>query len=636
MAPRLLTYRLLLVTSLVHFALLATAAPLLVHQVEELAAPQAPTLQRRQGAFTSVTGITEFGIQPRLEIRQLEQNADQWNIYLLGLARFQAMNQTEKMSYYQIAGIHGRPYVPWDGVQPEPGVDSPGYCTHVSNLFLPWHRPYLALYEQTLYLHIVDAVNDFPAGAVRQRYAEAALSWRAPYWDWAAVPSAGQSIYPTSVTTPTVDVQMPNGTTTIPNPLYAYEFHPVNAGDFYFDPFSSWNVTMRYPTSWDDNATSQNSLIGPILDNSRVSFQDRLYNLFTNYNNFTEFGNEAWMGPGVSNADSLESIHDAIHSITGNNGHMTYLDYSAFDPIFWLHHAMIDRCFTMWQAIYNNSYVEPMAAIEQTYTIKFGQDMNENSPLNPFHTDPNGDLWTAATVRSTRTFGYTYADLGNGSVSAVKAAVNSLYGNSAGSGGLSKRATNVHTAVNREVPGAANPDGTAPEEVVDGKHREYLANIVSQKFALNGSFAVYVLMGEFEDTPLAWPLSPALVGTHAVFAALSGMDAASDPQFRRRRDGSPIQVTGTMPLTSMLLAKVEAGELPCMDPETVVPYLTDNLHWRIGPFDGTQVPAEDVADLTISVVSAEVQPACAKDEFPQWGDFTVLTSVTQGKPGGCA
>ena len=22
-----------------------------------------------------------------------------------------------------------------------------GYCTHTSNLFLPWHRPYLALYE---------------------------------------------------------------------------------------------------------------------------------------------------------------------------------------------------------------------------------------------------------------------------------------------------------------------------------------------------------------------------------------------------------------------------------------------------------------------------------------------------------
>lgn len=162
------------------------------------------------------------------------------------------------------------------------------------------------------------------------------------------------------------------------------------------------------------------------------------------------------------------------------------------------------------------------------------------------------------------------------------AAVNSLYGNSAGSGGLSKRATRVRTAVEREVSGAATPDGDAPQEITDGKHREYLANIVSQKFALNGSFAVYIFMGEFDDTALAWPLSPNLVGTHAVFAALSSADAANNPQVRRRQDGSPIPVTGTMPLTSMLLAKVEAGELSCMDPDTVVPYLKDNLGWRIG------------------------------------------------------
>lgn len=141
---------------------------------------------------------------------------------------------------------------------------------------------------------------------------------------------------------------------------------------------------MRYPTSWSEDAVSQNSLLGPVLDNNRVSFQDRLYNLFTNYNNFTEFGNEAWQSnAGVSNSDSLESIHDAIHSITGSNGHMTYFDYSAFDPIFWLHHAMIDRCFALWQAVYNNSYVEPMAAVEQTFVTLANQMVDVNSRMVP-------------------------------------------------------------------------------------------------------------------------------------------------------------------------------------------------------------------------------------------------------------
>ena len=85
------------------------------------------------------------------------------------------------------------------------------------------------------------------------------------------------------------------------------------------------------------------------------------------------------MTPTVQNADSLESIHDAIHSIVGSNGHMTYLDYSAFDPAFFLHHAMIDRCFALWQALYPDSYVEPMQAVEQTFTIRVGDWKDETS-----------------------------------------------------------------------------------------------------------------------------------------------------------------------------------------------------------------------------------------------------------------
>jgi Common central domain of tyrosinase len=46
-------------------------------------------------------------------------------------------------------GIHGVPYGPWqdDPTQPaEPDMQA-GYCTHRSVLFVPWHRPYLMLFE---------------------------------------------------------------------------------------------------------------------------------------------------------------------------------------------------------------------------------------------------------------------------------------------------------------------------------------------------------------------------------------------------------------------------------------------------------------------------------------------------------
>lgn len=36
-----------------------------------------------------------------------------------------------------------------------------------------------------------------------------------------------------------------------------------------------------------------------------------------------------------------------------------------------------------------------------------------------------------------------------------------------------------------------------------------------------------------------------------------------------------------MPLTSMLLAKVQTGDLDSMDPDEVENYLKYNLHWRV-------------------------------------------------------
>jgi len=61
--------------------------------------------------------------------------------------------QQESLSYFGISGIHGRPYVQWEGAggnQPVPEADFGGYCVHGSVLFPTWHRPYLALYEASI------------------------------------------------------------------------------------------------------------------------------------------------------------------------------------------------------------------------------------------------------------------------------------------------------------------------------------------------------------------------------------------------------------------------------------------------------------------------------------------------------
>lgn len=40
-----------------------------------------------------------------------------------------------------------------------------------------------------------------------------------------------------------------------------------------------------------------------------------------------------------ANWGSLEDVHNSIHGLVGNKGHMNYPEVAAFDPIFWLHHA---------------------------------------------------------------------------------------------------------------------------------------------------------------------------------------------------------------------------------------------------------------------------------------------------------
>jgi len=52
------------------------------------------------------------------------------SLYIQALAALQNMDENDQLSYFQIAGIHGRPYIPWNGVSGVPGSGWGGYCTH--------------------------------------------------------------------------------------------------------------------------------------------------------------------------------------------------------------------------------------------------------------------------------------------------------------------------------------------------------------------------------------------------------------------------------------------------------------------------------------------------------------------------
>lgn len=173
----------------------------------------------------------------------------QWTLFILGLARFMRMEIKDKLSYFQVAGIHGFPLQPWDGADPpvkagtEPGSNpEDGYCAHNTIAFPTWHRPYLMLYEQCLWLNMKDLINgkdepDHPnpfkglSDEDKKLWTAAADSWRLPYWDWArrqAFDGPGGPVYryayPEICTVLEVPVWLPKGgRTMIKNPLERFE-----------------------------------------------------------------------------------------------------------------------------------------------------------------------------------------------------------------------------------------------------------------------------------------------------------------------------------------------------------------------------------------------------------------------------
>lgn len=323
------------------------------------------------------------------------------------------------------------------------------------------------------------------------------------------------------------------------------------------------------------------------------------------YNDYTTFSNEAWIpNDDPAGYDSLESIHDQIHGLTGSGGHMTYIHYSAFDPLFWLHHAMIDRIFAMWQVIFPNSYVVSEPAIFNTFTLSAGETQDINSPLAPFHKDASGGFWTSETARTTETFGYAYpesAHFANGNVTRqVIAAVNKLYGSGPRLQPTSKRASTVRSA-----------------------HKEWITNIRVKKYALNAPFFVHIFIGSFDPHPFSWSFEPNLVGTHSIFVKAIG------PNSNCNCDPDQL-VTGTIPLTDRLHVDIMGGFLRSLQPEDVTPYLAKNLGYRVSLMNDTEVPNVAVPSLKVSILSIDVERSANDDELPRWGEMRGHMDVSMG------
>ncbi len=114
-------------------------------------------------------------------------------------------------------------------------------------------------------------------------------------------------------------------------------------------------------------------------------------------------------------------------------------------------------------------------------------------------------------------------------------------------------------------------------------------NDCSFRFALDGSFQIFIFVGDFSQNPDDWIKDPNLAGIDGIFA--------SDPKTGgcgncERQAESGLLVTDVVPLTAHLIKWIRSGKkipendpkalaLRSLEPDDVMPFLYKNMHWRV-------------------------------------------------------
>jgi tyrosinase len=176
-------------------------------------------------------------------------------------------------------------------------------CQHFSWYFLPWHRAYLAMFEETV------------AATVHQLGGPP--DWSLPYWNYSDARNPQARELPPVFLAGT----LPDGN---PNALRV---------DARLIDSSTGNVSLT-----DDDVRLAECLSEAQFDST----------LFANQTSFggprTTFNHDTAIAMGTVDRVPHGAVHMAV------NGWMAGFNTAPLDPVFWLHHANIDRLWTIWLA----------------------------------------------------------------------------------------------------------------------------------------------------------------------------------------------------------------------------------------------------------------------------------------------
>lgn len=196
--------------------------------------------------------------------------------------------------------------------------------------FLPWHRAYIFFLERIL------------ANILTTQFKVDGSTFAFPYWDW----SQHKEI-------PNTRLRKELG---LASPLWGYDLTQedmVNSDNLGFDNLALFDG-YRGPTLAKPEMSPENE----ITKDSKEHVEETLFYMSQDYINFMlRVPFEQFAGrPGInrSNQGLLEQGphndgHDWVGTRIGVNRDMGTLRYAALDPIFFMHHANIDRIWSMYE-----------------------------------------------------------------------------------------------------------------------------------------------------------------------------------------------------------------------------------------------------------------------------------------------
>jgi len=288
-------------------------------------------------------------------------------------------------SYYQIGGIHGRPYVSWNQ---SPGETTREYCEHGTTIFAPWHRPYVALVEQVIQEYAIKIAASYTVN--KDDWKKAAVDLRQPFWDW----SLPNPMPPDElVFLDKVEITRADGKRVkVENPLLEYKFH--NSEDtITFGEWATTPKTVRQPRSLGPTAETDFAALKEELKKNRTNDTRRLLLEVHDWNSFATAAVDR-SSDDVAFTNSLEAIHGSVHNSVGGMGHMGAVPAAGFDPIFFMHHCQVDRLLSLWSAL-NPGQWAPSDTV--------------NKDLLPFWNSPS-TFWTSAHLKLHHSLNYNYPE----------------------------------------------------------------------------------------------------------------------------------------------------------------------------------------------------------------------------------